>query len=198
MFRISLRELFVVVAVRAVALVSLIYASDMWLTITLSVASLTLLVVAIVSAVDRGPRQAFALGFVATMLTYGLFLFIEPQVADQGEFDLWSGHLPTTKLLRYAHLVVQDVHCYDSSTGKELVGFDPANPSIPISDGFSSGGSFGGGFGNGGAPAKPRAMQFVSPAQDAFARIGHLWWALLLGYVGGRIGRFVYTPRVVV
>jgi hypothetical protein len=209
MARFSLRQLLAFVAACAVALVSLKYASQVWLTVTLGIALIALFIAIIVAAVDRGPRQAFAIGFTLIVIAYGWAVFNVPQVPSggidgslrTGEFGLWTGHLPTTQLLRHVYTAVQGRTWFDSSTGKELVNFDPANPSIPVGPGGGFGGYMGGGgggFGGGGiatAPATPMAFYRESPTQEDFAPIGHLWWAILLGYLGGRFGQVVYARR---
>ena len=34
-----------------------------------------------------------------------------------------------------------------------------------------------------------------SPPQGDYPRIGHMWWAMLLGFAGGQFARFVYWRR---
>ncbi|MEX2316170.1 MAG: hypothetical protein WD669_03395 [Pirellulales bacterium] len=206
MFRISLRGLFALVACCALALVSLKYASDGWLAAVLGLAIIALLVAIIFVAGDRGPRQAFSLAFVLIVIGYGWIVFNFPQLLSRqqfgsySEFQLSDGHLPTTVLLRHAYAAIVHERWINSSTGQEMPNFDRANQSIPIGNpGGGGGGGFGGfgggGMGGGGAPIGPFAIHDVSPLPDHFARIGHVWWALLFGCVGARFGRFVYERR---
>ncbi|MEX2316891.1 MAG: hypothetical protein WD669_07055 [Pirellulales bacterium] len=43
-------------------------------------------------------------------------------------------------------------------------------------------------------PATYTEIRF-NPPPGPFMALGHLWWALLFGYVGGRLARFVYLWR---
>ena len=74
MFRVSLREMFVLVAATALAIVSLIYAAPIWQTIIGFVAILSAMVALIVGLVDHGRRRAFAVGFSVAMLGYLLIV----------------------------------------------------------------------------------------------------------------------------
>ena len=197
MFRISLRELFAIMACCALALTSLKYASDTWLAAVLGVAILALFVAIIFASADRGPRQAFSLAFVLIVIAYGwIVLNMSTHLPNQlfggnSEFELWGGQLPTTRLLRHAYESAVHERWINSSTGLEIPNFDQANPSLPI--GNLSGG---GGGGMGASPTGPFAIHDVSPNPEQFARIGHLWWALLFGYVSGRFGQSIYVRRM--
>ena len=185
MFRISLRELFAAVALVAFAIVSLKYASEDWVAIVAGVAMACFFAALVTATVGRGSMQASSIGFVLIMATYGLIVFNPiPNISRGAEFDHMQGRLPTTRLLRYIHAAVGQSQWIDSSTGKEIPNFDPANPSIPMS---GSGGFQGAG---------PTAGYREIPQRELFMPIGHLWWGLLFGYIGGRFARFVYTRRV--
>jgi hypothetical protein len=101
-FRLSLREVFVLVALVALAIPSLKYASELWLALVAAVSIISLFVALIVAVVDRGLRQAFAIGFALIMAGYGLIVISSPT----REFDQWEGRLPTTQLLRYTYSAV--------------------------------------------------------------------------------------------
>ncbi len=185
MLRLSLRELLVLVAFVALAIVSLKYASDVWLAIVLAVTMLAFFVALIVAAVDRGPRQAFAIGFALTMAGYWLIVMTGTKtVANVGsmniEFDHMQGRLPTTRLLRYMHAAVEHGGYYDYSTGKEVPNYDPAERA-------NTGGGFGG--------ATSIGYREV-PGREVFMPVGHCWWGLLLGYLGGLFAGFVYRRRM--
>lgn len=187
MFRISLRELLAAVALVAFATVSLKYASEGWVTIVAGLALLAFFAAIIVAVADHGPRQVSAIGFAIVMLVYGLIVMNTPPAysppdrpARTSEFDHWEGRLPTTRLLRYVHHVF-DASRYVDNTGKEIPNYDPANPIIPVNVG-------GMGFG-------PSASLDERPPRNQFTSIGHLWWGLLLGYIGGRFAGFVYARR---
>ncbi len=192
LFRLSLREMLIFVALVALAIASLKYANEAFLALVAAVTMFALIVALIIAAVDRGPRQAFAIGVALTMVAYGLILITGQLTSGSGgnvtskniEFDQWAGRLPTTRLLRYVHMAVQRNEWIDSTTGKVIPSFDPKNPVIPI------GGS--GGFGGGGGGAQFRE----TPTRKFFMPIGHCWWALILGYAGGQFGRYVYARRM--
>jgi hypothetical protein len=180
MVRLSLRQVLALVALAAVVLVSLKYASDGWLGAVGTLAAVAFCLAAITALVDRGPRQAAAIGFLVVAGLYG-YLVMSYATSVRSEFGLHSGRFPTTLLLRYAYLVVEDGVWMDSETGQELPNFDPAkqpqrtkivgNSVVPIDE-------------------------FVErPPEGTFVRVGHLWWMLLLGYAGGRFATFVYGRR---
>jgi hypothetical protein len=191
MLRISLRELLAFVALCALALVSLKYASETWLAVVLGLALLAFLSAIISAAVDRGPRQAAGLAFCLVLIVYGWVVLKIPQwpgnlQSATAEFSLWNGRLPTTLVLRPVYTAMSRERWIDTSTQKAIPNFDPDNPSIPIAN-----------FSNGAMPFPgPAAMSQILPSQEMFAPIGHLWWALLLGYAGGRYGQFIYKRRV--
>ena len=184
MFRLSLRELLVFVALVACALASLRFASDGWLQIVVGITMLVFFAMLIRAAVDRGPRQVFALGFVLVMASYGIIIMQSPGTGgvlnESREFDPWRGRLPTTRLLRYAKRAFDDSKWIDDITGQEIPDYDPSSavgPNIPLP-----------GFGG--------VHYREVPPREFFFPIGHCWWTLLLGYLGGRFAMFVYARRI--
>ena len=109
MFRLSLRELFFVVAILAMAIVSLLYASTVW-QIVLGLLVLVVFIGALVGAiVDRGRPQAFAIGVVAAIAVYQAALMYAGLGRNSNmEFVTGraSSRLPTTTLLRSLFEVV--------------------------------------------------------------------------------------------
>ena len=100
--RMSLRELLALIALVAMAIVSLKYASEFWR----GVVGLWVLVAyvgcIIAAVIDRGPRQAFALGMAITMTIYGgLILSLGMWDGGNGNYEFipYAGRLPTTNLL---------------------------------------------------------------------------------------------------
>jgi hypothetical protein len=206
MLRISLRELFILVAVAAVAIASLKYANDQWLAIVAGVTMVVISIVFIIAIVDRGSRQAFANGFALTMVVYAAAVltgwsasgFGQTQVKNV-EFDHWEGRLATTRLLRYVYSAVDSSGYYDIASGKELAGFDPSDPANRGKIGWGGGGiGGGGGFGGGGIVGgkAPSVSYLQFPPTEKFMPIGHCWWALLFGYVGGHFACYVYGRRM--
>jgi hypothetical protein len=187
----SLRELLLFVALVAFAIVSLKFAND-WIWTGLSMAAMLVFMAALVEAfIDRGARQAFAIGFV---LCAGLYAAaVMASVAWNGrEFDPYAGSLPTTKLMRWPfermvlieYLLVDANLQYNKSkrfsTPQEALAYR-ATLGLPP-------GSMGSGFGGGVGSSE-------SPRREDFLGVAHVWWGLLLGYCGGRFAKFVYVRR---
>jgi hypothetical protein len=179
MFRISLRELLSLVACCALALVSLKYASETWVAAVAALAMLAFFVAIVTALVDRGPRQAFAIGFAVIVVTYGWIVlhtplsYSGPNAPPTLEFDQWSGRLPTTRLLRYVHQAVDRSQWIDRN-GNVIANYNPASHD----------------------PSAPGAGSIREiPPREQFMPIGHMWWGLLFGYIGGRFGQFVYARR---
>jgi hypothetical protein len=184
MFQLSLRSLLVAVAFVALTIVSLRFASEAWWTLVLTIAAIALCAAMILAIVDRGERQAFAIGFVVAMLGYGLVLQSIPKESTFGsqghqEFNPDVGRLPTTLLLRPIYHLIADIKLIDFSTGKPV-----ANAAAQV----------GGGLGGGGMGSANYSMS-ESPPREVFMKIGHAWWAILLGVCGGLFARWVYRRR---
>jgi len=194
MFRLSLRELLSFVALVALGITSLRYASDAWLALVAGVTMIALFVALIVAVVDRGPRQAFAIGFALTAIAYGAVLMTGQTTRGNSgnvtsinvEFNTWEGRLPTTRLLRYVHTAVEHGGYYDFKTGVEVPDYDPAKDPRPRMGG--------GGFGGAGGFSTISYREV--PPSGVFMPIGHCWWVLLLAYAGGLLARYVYWRRV--
>ncbi|MFO0792032.1 MAG: hypothetical protein U0805_21430 [Pirellulales bacterium] len=204
MFRLSLRELFVLVAAAAFAIVSLVCASPAWQAIVSLIALLTAIAAVITSLIDRGPARAFAIGYAIAMLGYLLGVVNMHKLATTAtnaniEFDLHQGRLPTSLLLRSLWYGCARENYFDATTGKPIPKSEAAN--LMVIAQWNGGGFVGGGGGiYGGAPSVPAgkraALSDTRPAPESFMAVGHLWWAILFGYVGGHFGRFVYLRRI--
>jgi hypothetical protein len=175
--RLSLREMLVLFALCATALVSLQFASAGWEMVVGALAALAFAAAVIVALVDRQAPQAFAIGFAVALTIYVAILASQGSLGAAGpnlEMNPDTGKLPTTQLLRPVFAAVADTRWIDFRTGKEVPNYDPNNPGPD--------------------------MQYISmderPQRGAFMRIGHCWWALVLGYLGGWFGRFVYLRRM--
>lgn len=249
----SVRGMLVLVALVALAIPSLQYASEAWLALVVGITIVAFLVALNVAVVDRGPRQAFAIGFVLTMAAYGLILMS----FQTREFDQWKGRLPTTRLLRYVHAAVDRsewtpaVAVLQRGATGELVEVlqrmlnARATPSPPLQIdgdfgprtasaaklfqmqvGLAATGaidmetwqSLGLKFDSRSrrivipvyARSKPTTLNVSGggfalvgggsfreiPPREIFMPIGHCWWGLLLGYVGGFLATFIYWRRV--
>jgi hypothetical protein len=169
-FRISLRELLLLVALAALALASIRYAATTWRTAVYTVTMAVFMWGAVVAVVDRGPRQAFATGLVLIMMIYAVLVRngVPPTGALNRELDPDDGRLPTTRISRFIYHPVRTVRWFDRTPGStrgELVNYDPNNPPPGV--------------------LRARRSTDIDPPADLFMQIVHCWWTLLLGYIGG-------------
>lgn len=74
-FRVSLRELLLIVAFLAVGCAALKYASPTWITVVSACGLLCFMVAVVVALAERGRRQVLALGFASRMTIYGQSCF---------------------------------------------------------------------------------------------------------------------------
>jgi hypothetical protein len=179
MHRLSLRSIFVLVAVCAVAIASFRHASDGWQTTIVSVAIVTFLLAVIAAVVDLGQRRAAAIGCAASMATYGLALLLSAPlgstIAENREFNPSTGRLPTSLLLRPIYERAAEVGWVDVRSGKQAGEFPE---SAPVNTGDSASITTG-----------------EIPDRETFMIIGHAWWALVLGCGGGWTARYAYLRR---
>ena len=172
-FRFSLRELLLLLAFFAIGCAALRYAGELWLIGLSSCVLLLFMVAAVLAAVDRGHRQAQAIGFALCMAIYGILFWSAPlttNVEQSLELDPYSGRLPTSKAMAPLFGVIVKTTYYDMMTGKEIA---PPTPGI--------------GFG-GYTREIPDRGQFMATA--------HLLWTLLLGYLGSRVALWAYAHRL--
>jgi len=171
--RISLRELFFLVAALAFAIVSLKYASPLWQGLV-DLSAMLAAVVAISAALfDRGARRAFAIGFVITMFCYALL------------FKFAGSDIPTTVFLSSLYSAMDSSVWVDEITGQEAPGFDESKLVYPSVGGSISNPTFRG-----------RAMTFRNRISgEHFMVIGHYWWALVFSCLGGRLASYYYARR---
>jgi predicted PurR-regulated permease PerM len=196
MFRMSLRGMLLLVALFAMAVVSLVYANDFWVSVITGILMVAFIAALIVAFVDRGFPQAFAIGFVLAVFAYAFALLSGFSSLSSGnvasnvrnvEFT-HEGRLPTTRSLRFLHQAVTR-HTYTDSWGKPLPNFDPAKASKTAAMGGGGGGFFPGLGSN-------RYIIHESPSRETFMPIGHSWWALLIGSLGGAFAVYVYRRRL--
>ena len=206
--RFSLRHLLALVAAVAIALASLKFAGDVWWIVLSTVAAIAFLVALVGAFIERGGRQAFAIGFLLWSLSYGGFLFVGqtfrvasgPTGSDPFAFE---PSLPTTRVMRPLYVAVSETKWIEISTGKEVADFDPDNPGnydIVVGWGGLGGGT---GFGAGGTGSFAGFGQLSNavhqrevPNWHDFVNVAHLLWALLFGFGGGCFAGFVYRRRV--
>src|SRR5262245_34336543 len=170
--RFSSRELLLLVAFVAFAIASLKYASEIW-QIAVTMLVLFVLIGAVITAkFDRGIRQAIATGMVIAIAIYGGLIVLVEFAAFTGGRTTRYTRFPTNRILEYLYAGIQKTVWIDRNTGEV----------IPAEERKSR------------AFARPPRRADV-PNLEEFMTIGHAWWALLLGYLGGRLARFVYLRR---
>ncbi len=174
----TLRELFVLVTILAVCCAALMFAG-VWAAVFFGIAQVALVGMAIIAFVDRGSRQAYAIGFTLSAIIYAATVLVA-HAGSGGELDPYSGFLPTTKLLAPAFTLVAQRTWIDLATGKEVPNYIPPKA--------SAGGGMGGGMGT-------SVGLRESLDRRAFMTVGHVLWALVFGYVGGCFGRWTYARR---
>jgi hypothetical protein len=174
----SLRELLLLVALAALAIASIRYATTTWRTAVYTITMVVFMAGAVVAVIDRGPRQAFAIGMVLTMIIYAISVRngVYGERGINRELDPDDGRLPTTRISSYFYRPVITYRWFNGDTGGELVNYDPQNPPT-------------------GLRSKVFRRDIKSPSTEDFMQIAHSWWALLLGYLGGQFARFVYVRR---
>ena len=177
MTRLSLRTLFLLMAICAVSIASFRHASDGWRTAVVSLAAIEFCVATIMAIVDRGRRRAAAIGCVLFMAAYGLALLLSAPlgstIAENREFNPSTGRLPTSVLLRELYVRVAQVGWVDVRTGKPA---KERGSAASVNSGDSTTTTAG-----------------EIPDREVFMVMGHSWWALLLGILGGSVGRWAYA-----
>ncbi|HEX2475889.1 MAG TPA: hypothetical protein VHK01_14150 [Lacipirellulaceae bacterium] len=175
LFRLSLRELLLLMAMVALAIASMKYASTAWRTCVYTITMAIYMWAAVVAVIDRGPRQAFAIGMVLVMVIYGVLFISAPRRSEGNmELDLRDGRLPTSRTVKHLFPPTDTIEWRDARTGQILPNYDPANP-----------------------PAGIQAFRQTrrTPDPSTLMAIAHCWWAMLLGYIGGRFARVIYLRR---
>ncbi|HEX5105987.1 MAG TPA: hypothetical protein VFV87_19345 [Pirellulaceae bacterium] len=119
--------------------------------------------IAVVAVIERGERQAAALGFVLWMAVYVSLLFLQPD----------TRRFPTEKLLTPVFESVVTRTWVDDRTGAVIPDYDPEKPSRLVSE-------------------------KTDPEHRWFMNIGHVLWALLLGYIGSRIATWICARRIAI
>jgi hypothetical protein len=177
LFRLSLRELLLLIAMVALACASMKYASPAWRTCVYTITMAIFMWAAVVAVIDRGPRQAFAIGMAILMVIYGVLIVNGTSGRSQGgnrEMNPASGRLPTSRIVEYLFPITESVQWIDRETDQVLPSYDLTNPPPGI---------------------RVYARTKRTPDPTTLMAIAHCWWAILLGYIGGRFARVVYLRR---
>jgi hypothetical protein len=191
MFRLSLRELFILVASIALAIVSLRNALPLWQGIVGLLIVLVVVYQLMAAIFDRGAGRAFAIGFMVVFIVYAGLVWNgekEPVGGSTRNVELVPSEramLPTSVLLQWLFdFVEHGVYVYDD-TGKEVAHSDETNVIHAISSVSES------------MTLNGRTVTFQTlPPIENFMRIGHYWWAILFAYIGGRFAQFLYERRI--
>lgn len=192
-FRISLRELLVLVALLAAAFVLLKFASPPIARIIVGISILTWGAMVIIAFIERGPRQAFAIGF--TVIAAVFLLPIGTQ--SKGDPHIVLG---TEDLLVYLHRQMATRWVYDTNTGERLrpaplleteggIGPPPRSRFMASDDHFTAPAiPFG-------APPSSTHFNFY-PFVSNFIAVGNSLLTLLFAYLGGKLAVWIYHRRV--
>jgi len=206
-FRVSLREFLLLFAAFAVGFTALKYANEWWLVGLSAVSMLSIMAATVTALLDRGPRQVFALGFASWMLMYGGVLLIQRRTEAIGDGSRTvnpemrsdrPASLPTTVPLQALYAKTHQVWLVDPDTGTRF-----RLEELPQGTSVVDGGLRDDLIARmGTAPIKssstpPRRVTYsgVTPDAHQFMQVGHLLWALLLGYIGGHFARHVHGRR---
>lgn len=172
--QVSLRELLTIVAFVAIGTASLKVAG-LLSSIFVGLALLLCMAMAVTAVVDRGPRQAFAIGFVLCALVYGTLVV----ASRSSEFQPQSGKLPTSQLLAPLYEMVVNRTWIDGMSGRELPNYQPDGR-----DGVVAANQLG------------IRLSTELPEREMFMTIGHILWGLIFSYAGGKFGQFTFARRV--
>jgi hypothetical protein len=182
--RISLREFLLLFIAFAIGFTALKFANQWWLAAIGGVTLLTFLAASIVAIIDRGPRQAYAIGFAACVIGYA------PLFMLGNEMDPFTGELPTSRMLQPVFLAVRVQTYLNVRTREELL--ESQLPDDALIEGKSAFPNY--------RPPNSVGTYFVRssslPDLQHFMPIGHCLWVLLLGYAGGHFARWVYFRRL--
>jgi hypothetical protein len=173
MFRITLRELLTLTAAIALAIVSLRSGSEFWQGV-IGLFALFAMGAAIIAAVfERGHRRVFAIGAAIVMVGYGVLVAL---TRDQ-LYDV-DADMPTTVLLQSMHPIFQHGGWVFTSGGD----VPPDASVLSNADGSNS--------------VSGRLVYYEErPNPQGYMPIGHYWFLLLFGYIGGRFAQFIYIRR---
>jgi len=166
-FRFSIRLLLAAVAASAAALATLINATEAVLAAVAGGVFLLFLLAALAAVFRRGASGAFAGGFLLSGLAYLALVFVLP--ADRQSF---LAHLPTSRSIDLLHKTVSKAPASEAEMQRwglpaEIVG-------------TTAGAWF---------------MMQPFPQEKHFHPLGHLYWSLLFGLLGGVLARRFHDLR---
>ncbi len=175
--QVSLRELLFVVLFAGLGLASL-RAGGFVASCTVFLAIVVTMCLAIVAFVGRYTTQAFAIGFLIPVITYGVAVL----AVGKSELDPYEGKLPTSRLLLPIFQAMAKQTWTNAWTGEVVPDYDPATDP-------NRAGAGGGGFGG-----SPVALS-ESPDRPTFMSLGHILFAMMFGYTGAKFAVIVYRKQ---
>lgn len=171
-WRFTLAEILSLLALVAVGCAALRYAGEVWATALSAVVFAVFMIAATLAVVGRGALQSRAVGTSIFIAIYGVLFWAAPSAGGIGnsqssELHPGTGHLPTSKALKPLYeVIVKRMYIDDSGN---------TTASLPPGVGF--------------------LHRVEVPQSDHFMAVGHALWAILLGYLGSRVGYWAYTRR---
>jgi hypothetical protein len=185
-FRMSLRELLAIFTAAAIGFIALRFADQLWLAAVWFLTLAAFIAATTYVLVDRGARQALAIGFVLGAGIYLGVLYSRRSThgnsgwvkTSNAELDPYEGSLPTTLALRPLFQAIT-VNWYTDKSGNRVIR-DQIPPQTLVGGLSRSGYSYVG----------------EVPRREDFMRIGHCLWALLFGYAAAKFSLWVYVRRV--
>jgi hypothetical protein len=172
----SLRELLLVVLFAGLGLGSL-RTGGLVASITVFLAIVLTMCLAIVAFVGRERPQAFAIGCLIPVIVYAATV----RAAGQSELDPYEAKLPTSRLLLPIFRVMAKQSWANTMTGEVVPDYNPATDPDPV----GVGGPFGGSL---------MALS-ESPDRPTFMLIGHILIAMMLGYAGAKLAVAVHRKQ---
>jgi hypothetical protein len=195
-FRISLRELLLLLAFSAIACTSLINASVGWAIAIFGGTLLIGLALAIGGLAERGARQAAALGAAFAMVAYGAIWILQPKSEITTTFNAHSqsskevlvdsGYLPTSKAIYILWDWVNGTYLIEGN-GRVVQRVSPKYSTYAYNVPPSQ------------TPSHWKGDPLISkglPVPEDFLAIGHCLWALVFAYLGGKLAVWIYQRRV--
>lgn len=161
------------VTLLVMAMASLKLASVRWELAVAAALALSIFLALTTALLERGSRQALAMGFLVGVIGYFLM---------QREETFIPARLPTAPLLASLYDAINDSHWVDTETGERLPNFDPRSTPRKINKRNS------------------RAVfvqKFVqTPPREEFMQIGHCWFATATGSVLASLASVIYQRRL--
>lgn len=186
----SLLELVVVLTIGVVVLGS-IWAPPIFLNLVLAGFMLLVFSLLAIAWVGRGSWRTFATGFCCFSFAYLAALVL----VETGQSRLFQGvgQLPTTSLMiTWQSSLTRTQYIKDGQPiSDELKPTMDNMGNVIDADGNTLGSTIamgGGGFFAGGGPGTPVPAIYVkqTPNYSTYMTLGHVFWTLLLGYLGGK------------